>query len=244
MEKQFQKIKDSFLFLKDLGYEDEYSKTKGALGDRNLLICSYTNEQLKRKIEFVLCDKDPLKRCYAYLINFENGFPKFNNYKQYVSFDRLKCFLNENEAIFFGMEQYELDYKIEEIKKIITKLKPIFTSVKWLDYQELIQKEKDIYVLTTESVRGGWVNEIKGYFDKNKISINYNFIEQPNYENNCLVVTNKYGNTFQISHGYIDRDTTSFSIKLLKNNQIKREFELKDGKYTDVIKKLNKKYSL
>ena len=210
-------ITQQFDYLKDLGLVFTYSESKGKLGDRNIQKFIYDNPTLKKRIEVVYCTGDPLKKLFGFLIKYNSNEHNPQNVKDNISFDRLRCFFEEGGKItFFGMRQYDFEYKLEELKLVVEKFINCITTEKWIDYDELLANEKKIYVLTLEPKNYYlWADEIKSNdFIKKFMTVVYDASTEPPYEAYGLRLKSGEGIEFHITHGYKSRDDIGFSIQI------------------------------
>lgn len=229
MKNIYSDIVRQFDFLKDYGLVFNYSESNGKLGDRHLQKFSYANPVLEKKIEIVYCTTNMNARLYGFLVN--SNFKNRNQLdpQNFIPFDRLRCFFGEgSDIIFFGNQQYDFSYKLKEFKLVVKRFLSCLISKDWVDYEELLNHEKKIYVLTLEPQKYDiWANEIKDndFIKKNTI-VTYDASLEPPYEAYGLKLRSKNDIVFHITHGWKSRDEDGFSIQVTKSDKKTENHEL------------------
>lgn len=219
MNEIYSQITKQFDFLINLGLRFTYSETIGKLGDRNIQKFTYDNLELKKRFEIVYSTGDPLRKLYGFLIKYTANEQYPQNVEDNISFDRLRCFFKEgSKIIFFGMEQYEFAYKLEELKLVADKFLNCITTDKWFDYNKLLANEKKIYTLTLEPKDVYlWADEIKSSaFIKKFMTIVYDASQEPPYEAYGLSLKSNNGFVFHITHGYNARDEVGCNVQVIQ----------------------------
>ena len=233
MNEIYSQITKQFDYLISLGLKFTYRETTGKLGDRNIQRFTYDNPVLKKRFEVVYCTGDPLKKLFGFLIKYTPNEQKPQNVKDNISFDRLRCFFDEGGKItFFGMKQYDFEYKLKELKLVVDKFLDCITTEKWIDYDELLANEKKIYALTLEPKNYYlWAEEIKSSgFVKKFMTVVYDGSQEPSYEASGLRLRSKNGLVFHITHGYKSRDESGYNVQIIRpDNEIENHDFMNEG---------------
>lgn len=221
MNDTYLQITQQFDFLKDFGLHFTYTQSMGKLDDRVIQKFTYDNPTLQKKFEFVYCTANVHPTLYGFLIKYSSTNQNAQDPESNIPFTRLKCFFKEGgDIIFFGNEQYEFSYMLNEFKLVIEKFINCVTSIRWIDYNELLANERKIYILTLEPKNDYlWAEEIKSdNFIKKATTTIYDFSIEPPYEAYGLRLKAKNEIVFHITHGYKSRDENGCSVQVMRPN--------------------------
>jgi hypothetical protein len=221
MTDTYLQITRQFDFLKDFGLHFTYIQSKGKLDDRDIQKFTYDNPTLQRKFEIVYCTANVHPILYGSLIKYSSTNKNPQDPESNIPFTRLRCFFEEgSDIIFFGNEQYDFSYKLKEFKLVIEKFINCVTSVRWIDYNELLANESKIYTLTLEPKDNYlWAEQIKSdNFIKKETTTIYDSSNEPPYEAFGLRIKAKNDIVFHITHGYKSRDEDGCSVQIIRPN--------------------------
>ena len=215
-------ITRQFDFLKDFGLHFTYTQSKGKLDDRDIQKFTYDNSTLQKKFEIVYCTANVHPTLYGFLIKYSSTDKNPQDPENNIPVTRLRCFFEEDgEIIFFGNDQYDFSYKLKEFKLVIEKFINCVTSVKWIDYNELLANERKIYTLTLEPKNHYlWADEIKSdSFIKKATTTIFDSSTEPPYEAFGLRLKAKKEMVFHITHGYKSRDEDGCVVQIIQPNK-------------------------
>ena len=234
----FTEITTQFDFLKNYGLDFNYSESNGKLNDRHIQKFSYDNPNLGKKFEFVYCRTNFYQHLYGFLVKSNKNNENSLDAKNFIPFNRLRCFFGEGgDIIFFGSQQEDFVYKLKEFKLVVERFLPCVISNDWVDYEELLNHEKEIYVLTLEPKNYYiWIDEIKSSnFIKSDIKVTYDASLEPPYEAIGLKLKSKNDIEFHVTHGYKSRDEVGFSIQVTYPDKKVENHELMNVETTKVV---------
>lgn len=229
-------IENKCSILSNWGLNYSYLTKDGLLKDRIIHFFRFDNLELKRKIEIVYCTKE-ISSLQAYLINYIDKEPAYIDFEKYISFNRLRFLLPNDEVVFFGNKQYEITYKIDEIVKVINCIKNNLTTEQWIsiDDIEIVAKRSNAYAQFQIS-KSVWVEHLVEKIKKHEsFKIVYNPIGQPPYENSCLCIMNKYNDVFQIMYGHSSRYDSGYGVYIMKNNKCVKSETIYDSRNVDNV---------
>jgi hypothetical protein len=239
MTELYSKIIQQFDFLQNVGLNFKYSQFEGKLGDRNIQKFTYDNPGLQKKFEIVYCEADKFPSLFGSIIKYSQANKNPLDPQLNIPFDRLRCFFDEgSEIIFFGLEQYDLSYKLSEFKLIIEKFISCVTQNDWVDYGELLDHERKIYVLTLEPKNHYvWLQQIKSNdFIRSMMEVTYDSSTEPPYEAFGLRLKSKKGLQFHITHGYKSRDDVAFNLTVIWPDNSSKTYEFINVDEEKVVK--------
>ncbi len=215
------KITEAFSILTDLGLTFSFINSNGKLNDREILKFTWDNPSTKRQIEIVFVKSTYNTSLYGYLKNYSKQTPENYNLETTLPFDRIRCFFNENEEIiFFGNEQYTIDYKLKEYRLIINRFINCIMTNAWVDKEKLLAKERRIYTLTLEPPSDWWINSLLKNNDiRDNFQIVFNSNVEPEYETYGLRFLRNDNVSFHIIHGHKSRDEESYKVAVIIDNK-------------------------
>ena len=235
-EKLKKELEAKLAFLSDWNLEYDYSIENGIIGDRIIHKFTFDNIQLKKKLVIVYCEKG-VKTLEGFLINYEDTNPNYLDFKNYVSFDRLRVLVNSNDIIFYGNKQYDISYKIEEINQVIHEIKNQLTTKEWIDFNELkkieLEKDRGDYEKSRYASIEGTQQLIQKLDKQKTLNITYNPIGQPPYEEQDVQITNKYGDVFRVSYGHFSRYDSGYIVQNIEEKKIVNSKIIYDSRYMD-----------
>ncbi len=222
-------LESQLSFIKHKNIEYSYSLRRGELNDRTFHFFRFDNKQHKKKIEIVYCEK-VIESLQGFLIDYQEGEPSYLDFSRYIPFSRLRVFVDEMEIIFFGNEQYEIEYRVEEVVCVARQIEKILVSSDWVNLKELKEKELELFAVSYEykmQKSREWIARLKKKIqDEDGLDVIYDSSTLPPHEAYGMRVKNMYSDVFQIGYGCFDTWEAGFVINVVRGNEVVSKEEI------------------